>query len=143
MKKILFALLITSLATSCASYKRCQQKFATTVTDSIKVQVPVTFTVPRDSVVTTFVTDTVTFERIVQQGRARLTIKRTPEITSVRADCDTVTIIKTVPVKVPGPRVVFGVAPWYKKALLWMSGLATLSVFINLLLFYKRKTKTA
>ncbi len=118
MKKLttLCTLLLIFSMCSCASFKRCQQKFGSTVTDSVRIQVPVSVIVPRDSVVTSFLTDTTYLYKEIQQGRAKVIVERTNTVTTVQAKCDTVTVTKLVPVKVPGPRVVWGVAPWYKNA---------------------------
>ena len=118
----------TLCLTQCATYKRCQEKFATTTRDTVLVTIPVT--VPRDSVVTTFVTDT-TYLRIEErQGRARVTVERTPKETRVKAECDTVTIYKKVPVATTINR--WGVDPWYKKAA-WTFGLLWLATMLFLL----------
>jgi hypothetical protein len=133
MKNIVFALLCTVLITSCATYRRCQDKFATQITDSVRVTVPVTVTVPRDSVVTSFVTDTTYLFKEIQQGRAKVIVERTNTVTTIQAECDTVTLTKSVPVKVPGPRVVWGVNPWYRTAFLVALGMLAVSLFFNLI----------
>jgi hypothetical protein len=103
---------------SCATFDRCSVKFANRlkVTDSVRVTVPVSVLVPRDSVVTSFVTDTTYLYKEIHQGRAKVIIERTNTITTVQARCDTVTVTKFIRVKVPGERVVWGVKPWYKTA---------------------------
>lgn len=131
-KAILLLLCVLSLTfffSSCASYKRCRDKFATTVTDSVRVQVPVSVLVPRDSVVMSFVTDTTYFHKEIQQGRAKVIVERTNQITTVQAECDTVTIIKQVPVKVP-VQTLWGVAPWYKTAFQFTAGALAVLVLI-------------
>jgi hypothetical protein len=136
MKNLLFALLIMFTVSSCATYKRCSQKFQTaTVADSVKVLVPVTVTVPKDSVVTSFVTDTTYLYKEIQQGRARVIVERTNTITTVQAKCDSVLITKTIYVKVPGPRVVWGVSPRYKtqSKIGWSLLAAAVSLIIILL----------
>jgi hypothetical protein len=117
MKRIILVILVLAVA-SCTSFKRCQLKFANQLTtvDSIKVPVPVSVVVPRDSVITSFVTDTTYLYKEIQQGRARVIVERTHSITTVQARCDTVTITRIIRVSVPGPRVIWGVKPWYKTA---------------------------
>lgn len=137
----ILALLILYAFTSCTTYKRCQQKFQTqlTVTDSVKVTVPVTVTVPRDSVVTTFKTDTTYLFKEIQQGRAKVIVERTNAITTVQAKCDTVVIVKYQPVKVPGQRVVWGVAPWYKTGFKWCLNALIIAIAISIILLTHRK----
>lgn len=143
MKKLitLCTLCLLLLLTSCASFKRCSQKFANTVTDSVKVAVPISVLVPRDSVITSFVTDTTYLYKEVQQGRAKVIVERTNTITTVQARCDTVTIEREVMVRVPGPRVVWGVAPFYKKWFnyLLISQIFTLALCIFLYFHPQRK----
>jgi hypothetical protein len=118
-------------ASSCATYKRCTEKFATTHTDSVLVEVP--YLVPRDSIITSFVTDT-TYLRIEErQGRATVIVERTPKITTVQAECDTVTIFKKVLVGTTVNQ--WGVNPWYKK-LAWGFGLLWLATMLFLLFAY-------
>lgn len=126
----------------CTSFKRCQQKFGSTVTDSVKIPVPVSVLVPRDSVVTSFVTDTTYLYKEIQQGRAKVIIERTNTITTVEAKCDTVTVTKIVPVKVAGPRVVWGVAPWYKKAFNYSLCANALLISIIIILLDSRKKRS-
>lgn len=128
----LLTLVLCAFATlpllQCATYKRCQQKFATTTRDTVTITVPVL--VPRDSVITSFITDTTYLYREVQQGRARLRIERTPKQTRIQADCDTVTIYKKVPVATTINR--WGVDPWYQKGT-WFFGLLWLGTMLYLL----------
>lgn len=128
-------LLLIPFLSSCATFNRCKEKFANTVTDSVRVTVPVSVTVPRDSVVTSFVTDTTYLYKEIQQGRAKVIVERTHTITTVQAKCDSVTIIKKVPVKVPGATVYFGVAPWYKTAFRFTLG--ALFLVLAVMLFRK------
>jgi hypothetical protein len=140
MKNLLFALLIVFTISSCATYKRCSQKFQTaTVADSVKVLVPVTVIVPKDSVVTQFVTDTTYLYKEIQQGRARVIVERTNNITTVQAKCDSVLITKTIYVKVPGPRVVWGVSPRYKTQSKIGWSLLGLAISIIVILLHNRK----
>jgi hypothetical protein len=125
---------------SCASYKRCQQKFANIVTDSVKVTVPVSILVPKDSVIATFVTDTTYLYKEVQQGRARVIVERTHSITTVQAKCDTMFITKYVPVKVPGARVVWGVSPKYKTQSKIGWGLLAIALSLIIVLLKNRKS---
>jgi hypothetical protein len=111
--KILITLFLIVICSGCATYNRCLQKFGSEFSDSITVPVQVAVLVPRDSVITSFVTDTTYFFREIQQGRAKVIVERTNTITTVQARCDTVTIVKTKMVRLPGPAK-FGVPPWYK-----------------------------
>jgi hypothetical protein len=139
MKNLLFSLFVLFAVCSCASYKRCQQKFASTITDSVKISVPVSVLVPRDSVITAFVTDTTYLYKEIQQGRAKVIVERTHSITTVQAQCDSVTITKPVYVKVPGPRVVWGVSPKYKTQSKIGWGLLALAISVIILLLENRK----
>lgn len=141
MKKIIIALLFALSVCSCASYKRCSQKFSTTILDSVQVTVPVTVAVPRDSVVTSFVTDTTYLYKEIQQGRAKVIVERTNTITTVQAKCDSIFIIKKVPVKVPGPRVVWGVKPWYKTAFQWTMNALIFACGVIIFLISKLNSK--
>ena len=137
-KGYLLLLAYSLLLTSCATYNRCQSKFQSAVPersrrDSVEVPVQVPVLVPRDSVITTFITDTTYLYKEIQQGRAKVIVERTNTITTVQARCDTVTITKLVKVKVPGQPINWGVAPWYKKAfhaMLYLFVLAAGVVFI-------------
>jgi hypothetical protein len=114
--------------TQCATYKRCTEKFATVTRDTVTLTVPVL--VPRDSVALRLVTDTTYYYKEVQQGRARLTVERTPQETRIKADCDTVTIYKKIPVGTTTNQ--WGVSPIYKKAA-WGFGLLWLATMLFLL----------
>lgn len=141
MKQIIIALLLSVSICSCATYKRCSQKFSNTVLDSVQVMVPVAVTVPRDSVVTSFVTDTTYLYKEVQQGRARVIVERTNTVTTVQARCDSITIVKLKYVKVPGPRVVWGVSPTYKTQAKIGWSLLAAAISIIIILLNRRKSK--
>lgn len=145
MKNILLITLTAFLLSSCVTFQRCKDKFGeNTVTDSVKVIVPVSVLVPKDSIVTSFVTDTTYFYKEITQGRAKVIVERTNTVTTVQAKCDTVTIFKKVPVKVPGPQVVWGVAPWHKTAFRWTSTALILAIaYIVFGKFFTRKRKDA
>jgi|GEM_PF-3846700 len=125
---VVVLIIIILTLNSCATYQRCQVKFSNQLTtnDSVRVTVPVSVLVPRDSVVTSFVTDTTYVYKEIQQGRAKVIIERTNTITTVQARCDTVTITKYQRIMVEGPRKVWGVKPFYRNAFL---------VAFNLLIF--------
>ena len=133
-----FIIFFVLFATSCTTYKKCQQKYQNTFTtiDSVRVTAPVIVTVPRDSVVTSFVTDTTYLYKEIQQGRAKVIVERTNTITTVQARCDTVTIIKTVRANVP---VKWGVAPKYKSWFYYALVALAVSVFFNLTKFHKNE----
>lgn len=136
----MYSLLVLLTISSCATYKRCSQKFSNVVqTDSVKVLVPVTVTVPKDSVVTSFVTDTTYLYKEIQQGRAKVIVERTNTITTVQAQCDSVIITKTIYVKVPGPRVVWGVSPAYKTQSKWGWSLLAGAITVIIILLHNRK----
>ena len=148
-KGCLLLIAYSLLLTSCATYNRCQSKFQNTSVsersrrpDSIKVIVPVPVLVPRDSVITTFVTDTTYLYKEIQQGRAKVIVERTNHITTVQARCDTVTITKLVKVNVPGQTISWGVAPWYKKAFTYMLYLFILAAGVVFVIFQNRKSNT-
>lgn len=145
MRNTLLVALAAIILSSCVTFERCKSKFGeNAVTDSIKVMVPVSVLVPKDSVVTSFITDTTYFYKEIIQGRAKVIVERTNTITTVQAQCDTVTIIKKVPVKVPGPQVIWGVAPWHKTAFRWTATALILAiVYMVFGKFFTRKRKDA
>lgn len=141
MKQFLFSLICAALLGSCVTYKKCQEKFGTPQTDTVQVTVQVPVLVPRDSIITVTKTDTTYLYKEVQQGRARVIIERNPATTTVQAKCDTVTIIRDVPVKVPMKHYVFQdnpdkVSKFWKSAFWWM---LAVNVLICLLFYITRK----
>lgn len=112
------------LLTSCVTYQRCKDKFATTLTDSVTVTNTVSLTIPKDSIVTRWQNDTVTFVREIQQGRAKVIVEKTKYYTVVKADCDSATKTVTKIVKVKSDTNSFGVAPFWKYASLVLAGIA-------------------
>lgn len=117
MKNLLFACLACCFfLQSCATFKRCTDKFGNTVTDTITVQKTVSVTVPKDSAILRVVTDTTRIVEVSKQGRATVYLERTPQLTTVRAICDTLTITKTIAVKMPQTTTIMGVSPFYRKA---------------------------
>lgn len=117
----------------CMSYEKAVRKYGHIVKDTIVTVVQIPIIVPHDSVVTTFKTDTTYYVKEVQQGRARLMVVRTPQITTVKADCDSTIIIKEHTVKVPTKSVYWGVNKWYKYGFWIMASLfaiLTLSILI-------------
>ncbi|TKT89489.1 hypothetical protein [Dyadobacter frigoris] len=145
MKNLLFVLLFL-FATSCVTYKNCERKFSkSVVADSVKIMVPVSVLVPKDSVILSFKTDTTYLYKEIQQGRAKVIVERTHTITQIKAECDTVTIYKKVPYKVPGERVIWGVAPWHKDAFrgtLIALILSIVYIFFNKFFTTQRRSKT-
>jgi hypothetical protein len=133
MKNLIIVGLIM-LCSGCATYNRCLQKFGSELSDSVTVAVPVAIIVPKDSVIMTFVTDTTYFYKEIQQGRAKVIVERTNTVTTVQARCDTVTIVKTKLVRLPGPDK-FGVAPWYRTGFIIACG--ALSIVITCLIILR------
>jgi len=135
--KILFLILVLA-ATSCVTYEKCARKFGNTVSDTIRVTIPVSVLVPRDSVITSFKTDTTYLYKEVQQGRAKVIFERTHTITTVQAQCDTITVTKLVPVKVPAKVIKWGVAPWYKTAFLITASFLLMCLGLLAILFFHK-----
>ncbi|MDI9870588.1 hypothetical protein [Flectobacillus roseus] len=117
---ILIALIVTQ---SCVTFQKCQDKFGkTTVGDTVTITKTVTLSVPKDSIVTTYQNDTVTFYKEIQQGRARLIIEKTPIYTTIKADCDSVQKTTQVQIKYVPIKNTWGVKPIYKTGFLVLLG---------------------
>lgn len=115
---LLLALALLLGLGGCVTYQKCLTKFGqASVTDTTYIQEMLTMTVPRDSVSTSFKTDTTHYVETVRQGRATLTIIREPVNTTVLAECrdSVLTQIVERPVLVKTTTET-GVAPWYKIA---------------------------
>ncbi|SDK34807.1 hypothetical protein SAMN05421823_102520 [Catalinimonas alkaloidigena] len=127
--RTLRCLLVLLLLSGCATYQRCQRKFAETVVDTVQIAVPIAVAVPKDSVVTRFHTDTTHLRIEEHQGRARVVIHRYYDTTYVYAYCDTLTVRDTIPVTLPHATTVFHPATkaiaWY-----WWVGLGVLLTFL-------------
>jgi hypothetical protein len=95
------------------TYKKAVRKFAHVAKDSVTVTVQDTVIVPKDSIVTSFKTDTTFFHKVYETVRSKLTINRTPKETQITAECKPDTIYKPVRINCP-PVAQFGVDPRYK-----------------------------
>lgn len=113
------------------------RRYATVSYDTVAYTVKVPVIVPHDSVITIFKTDTTYLTKEKRQGRARITIVRTPQKTTVRADCDSTIIIKEKIVNIPTQSVHWGVNKWYKYGF-W--AMLITSLILALILFMQRFT---
>lgn len=130
---LIFALLIAFVLCSCMNYKKAKAKYADVKKDSIIITKIVT--IPHDSIRTEIIHDTTTYIKEFHQGRARLIIEKTPTITYIKADCDSVS--KVVQIKAPQEIITWGIAPWYRDAFLVLLGLVLALV---LYIFIKKKS---
>ena len=112
----------------CMTYRKAKAKYATVKVDTITVRN--TITIPKDSIRYVMHNDTTTYIREVRQGRAKLVIEKTHDITYIKADCDSMT--KTVQTLVPQQQVTWGIAPWYKEALAFALGIVIVLLIILL-----------
>lgn len=94
----LFALLFAPLSGCVNGYELARLRYAHQVADTTFQTI--TTTIPRDSVVTSFKTDTTHYFETVKQGRATLTIIREPTNTTVIANCDSLTKSQKVPTRI-------------------------------------------
>ena len=126
-------LLITAFclfATSgCYTYQKAIRKFGHVAKDSVTITVMDTVTIPKDSIVTSFRTDTTIFHKVIETLRSKLTINRTPKLTTIQAECKPDTIIRKVRANCP-PVATFGVAPWYKWGFWIMVGLLIVAIIV-------------
>lgn len=121
MKNALILLASMLCLSGCLTQSRILRK-AEQLVDTTYVTKVETVVIPRDSAVLRIRTDTTFVKVIERQGRASVTLIRTPTETTVRADCDS--IIKYVPVTVPcPPQLQIGVNEHWRTAALAMGGL--------------------
>jgi hypothetical protein len=119
MKNLFYIILILWLCSSCMTYRKAKARYAETKIDTITVTN--TVTVPKDSIRFVIHNDTTTYIREYHQGRAKVIVEKTPTITYIKADCDSVT--KTVEVKVPQQINTWGIAPWYRDGFIAVAAL--------------------
>ena len=130
--KILYAFIFAFLVgSSCMTYHKAKSRYAETKIDTVTVTN--TVTVPKDSIRFVIHNDTTTYIREYRQGRATVIVEKTPTITYIKADCDSVS--KTVEVKVPQEINTWGIAPWYREGFVAMAAL----FFAMLLYVFKHK----
>jgi hypothetical protein len=147
MKNALIALLLTLAATSCTTFQKAFRKYGHMANDTTLVEIPVTVTVPRDSVVMVLKTDTTHIIQEMRQGRATVKIIRDHTNTIVQADCDSVIKTVTGKTKVVTRTVNWGVDPKYEsQAKNWKTGAVALAAFnlvvLGLLLLSRKFTFT-
>lgn len=135
---IIFALLIDLMLNSCMSYRKAKNRYAKTVTDTIRISKEVILKIPKDSVQYRFITDTIPFYDEVRQGRATIKVQYRDRVVTVKADCDSASKSETVTLKVPQQITTWGVANWYKEAFLVSIG-CILSFIIIHFAFQKRQ----
>lgn len=97
---LITALLLVLALSQCISYKRCAEKYNLTTVDTTYVTRADTVKVPADSAVFVTRTDTTYLTQIVRQGRAVVTMQRTPKTTYVKADCLPTYIVREIKVPV-------------------------------------------
>jgi hypothetical protein len=97
---------------SCTSaYELAKARFATVEHDTTFSTI--TTTIPRDSVVVKFKTDTTRYIEKTRQGRATVTIIREPTNTTVIANCDSLSKSQQVATSIENQK--WGVDPAYQK----------------------------
>jgi hypothetical protein len=129
-----YALIFLSMLclSGCLTQSKILRK-AEKLVDTTYVTKVETVVIPRDSAVLRIRTDTTYVKVIERQGRASVTLIRTPTETTARADCDS--IIKYVPVTVPcPPQLIVGVNEHWRTAALGIGGLL-LVTWISLVMF--------
>ncbi|GAB4042193.1 hypothetical protein [Spirosoma litoris] len=95
---------------SCTSFEKAKRKYATTLVDTTFTTVRVV--VPSDSAVLRLVTDTTTVTHEIREGRTRIIYQRSPKTTVIKAECDSVVVVKEVPKYIT--KQVWGVDPAYQ-----------------------------
>ncbi len=134
MKYLIAIILIISL-NACISYQKCKDRFGTTVADTVKVINSVTVSIPRDSVITSFRNDTITFVREIVHGRTKVIVEKTPTITYIKAECDSATKTVTKIIEVQKEATNFGVNPLWQKAVYAL----LILLFIVLMSYFMKK----
>ncbi|RRB13425.1 hypothetical protein [Larkinella knui] len=125
MRNLLLIPLLLLILSGCLTEKRIRRN-AHQLTDTTYVTKTVTVTIPKDSAIVRTVTDTTRIFLTERQGRATVTLIRTPTETSAKAVCDT--IIREVRVTVPcPPELQIGVNAWWRVAALVLGGLLIIS----------------
>lgn len=128
MKSILILLITLCSLSSCLTQKKILQK-AEQLTDTTYVTKVETITIPKDSVIIRTKTDTSRVLIRERQGRATVTLIRTPVETIAKAECDT--IIREVRVTVPcPPQLIIGVNKWWRVAAIALGGLLVMSFML-------------
>lgn len=112
---IIIALLIALLLNSCMTYRKAKNRYAHTVTDTVRISKEVILNIPKDSVKYRFITDTIPFYDEVRQGRATVRIEYKDKIVKIKADCDSASKSEIVTLKAPQEINTWGVNPWYEK----------------------------
>ncbi|KAA9357247.1 hypothetical protein [Larkinella humicola] len=131
MKYVLILCLAVTLP-GCLTQKKILRKAETLVDTTYVTQVE-TVMIPRDSAVVRLTTDTTHVKVIERQGRATVTVIRTPTETTARADCDS--IVKEVRVQIPcPPQLIVGVNENWRTAAFVLGALLLLS-WVSLVMF--------
>lgn len=143
MKKTLILCLLASIA-SCTTLKKCERKFAKTITDTVTIKKQIVVTIPKDSSVLRIITDTTTLIREVRQGRATVRIVREPTYTTVYASCDSARIVKEATLRMPKNTIQIGVNKNWKYAFFVALGLLLLlitALWLNRIFTFKIERK--
>lgn len=111
MKHLLAPFVAILLLSSCSSYNKLVRKYGRNVTDTLRVVVSDTVRIEKDSLVLGYRNDTVAFRQVMQQGRARVIVEKTPIYTTIQAECRDTTIIHETIKEIPVTKRVFGVDP--------------------------------
>lgn len=129
----LLIIVLCLLLSSCTTYQRCKEKYGTSYSDTITVENSMTVSIPKDSIVTTVVNDTLTYIKEITEGRAKLIIQKTPQITYIKAECDSITKTVTKIERVPIQQAIFGVNPiWKKIAIISLIVVVVLGIILTL-----------
>lgn len=144
MKSLLWLALLALLLSGCLTRKKILRK-AEQLVDTTYVTKTETIIIPKDSAIVRFRTDTTYVKVVEKQGRATVTVIRTPTETTAKAECDT--IYKEVRVTVPcPPQLIVGVNEHWRTAAFILGGLLLVS-WIGLVMFilgnrYAHRTQT-
>lgn len=114
--KYLIAIIVILSLNACITYQKCKDRFGSTVNDTVKVVNSVTVSIPKDSIITSFRNDTITFVKEIVQGRTKVIVEKTPTITYIKAECDSASKTVTKIIEVQKEATSFGVNPLWQKA---------------------------
>lgn len=108
------------LCSGCVTYQKCKDKYMSSYMDTIKVSIPVSIEIPKDSVFYSF-KDSITNPVEKKQGRARVLISRDSHgTTKVSAICDPVVIERKVRANCPPVAVFKEDRPLWKRLNFWL-----------------------
>ncbi len=138
MKKLLI-ICFALLCQACVTYKKCMDKFAQSISDTVTVTKKVTLNVPKDSLIYNIHNDTIPFWVEVQQGRAKLTINKTSKNTIIKADCDSVTKEEIIKYKQIVTTNHIGISPGWKTGFFVLLGGFILALLCIVILYFTKR----